>query len=110
MNDVKEKFSTIEGNYILASTKVNGKPHWLQEGGADAIWFDPVNNNWKLGSQSILGNAFGAKILTMKDSAEERLPNEITPWLYLVKGTWTYSNDIVVKGEIVLIRLGINAL
>ena len=97
MNDVKEKFSTIEGNYILASTKVNGKPHWLQEGGADAIWFDPVNNNWKLGSQSILGNTTGAKILTTKDSAEKMLPNEIIPWLYLVNRMWTFSDDIVVS-------------
>jgi len=99
MNDVKEKFSIVEGIYILASTKVNGKPHWLQEGGTDAIWFDPVFNNWKLGSQSILGNAFGSKILTTKDSAEEMLPNEISPWLYTVKGTWTYSDDIVVEGS-----------
>ena len=97
MNDVKEKFSTVEGIYILASTKVNGKPHWLQEGGTDAIWFDPVFNNWKLGSQSILGNAFGSKILTTKDSAEEMLPNEITPWLYSVNGSWTFSDDIVVS-------------
>ena len=100
MNDVKEKFSTVEGIYILASTKVNGKPHWLQEGGTEAIWFDPVWTNWKLGSKSYLGGS-KAKILTIKDSAEGMLPHEITPWRYLINGTWTYSDDIIVKGEIV---------
>ena len=104
MNDVKEKFSSIEGVYILASTKVNGKYHWLQEGGTKAIWFDPVWTNWKLGSQSNLGSST-SNLLTIKDSAEGMLPHEITPWKLSVNGTWTASDDIIVtlfEGEILI--------
>ena len=105
MNDVKEKWSTSEGIYILASTKVNGKNHWLQGGGTDAIWYDKGFTNWKLGDLSSLGSST-AKILTTQGTAINSLPHEVTPWTFLVNGTWTASDDVIVtlfEGEIVIL-------
>ena len=56
-NDLKEKWNTSEGVYVLGSTKVNGKPHWLQEGVKHAIWYDDKLLNWKLGDISQLGTS-----------------------------------------------------
>ena len=83
MNDVKEKWSTSEGIYILASTKVNGKNHWLQGGGTDAIWYDKGFTNWKLGDLSSLGSST-AKILTTQ-SAKLSFCNQYKYWLRLEK-------------------------
>ena len=107
MNDVKEMWSTSEGIYILASTKVNGKNHWLQGGGTDAIWYDKVFKSWNLGGLSSLGNST-EKILTSQGTAVNSLPHEVTPWKLSVNGTWTASDDIIVtlfEGELVILGM-----
>ena len=107
MNDIKEKWSTSEGIYILASTKVNGKNHWLQGGGTNAIWYDKGFINWKLGDLSSLGSST-AKISTTYGTAVNSLPHELTPWWFLVNGTWTASDDIIVtlfEGELVILGM-----
>ena len=103
MNGAKEKWSTSEGIYILASTKVNGKNHWLQGGGTDAIWYDKAFTNWNLGNLSSLGSST-AKILTAQGTAVNSLP-QVTPWKFLVDGTWTASDDITItlfEGDILI--------
>ena len=107
MNDVKEMWSTSEGIYILASTKVNGKNYWLQGGGTDAIWYDKAFKSWNLGGLSSLGNST-AKILTSQGTAVNSLPHEVTPWKLSVNGTWTASDDIIVtlfEGELVTLGM-----
>ena len=108
MNDVKDRWSKKEGIYVLASTKVNGKPNWLQEGGKNAIWYDGVRENWLLGSASKLGSSTAKLITNTKWDTENTgtaLPHA-TPWKYHLNGKWTASDDILVtlvEGNIVFI-------
>jgi len=94
MNDVKDKWSTSDGIYVLASTKENTRPYWLQEGGEHAIWYDPEFTNWKLGLASQIGSSV-AKLLTDKEDTGTALPHA-TPWKYLLNEKWTASDDILV--------------
>jgi hypothetical protein len=103
MNDIKDKWSKSEGIYVLASTKVNEKPNWLQEGGNFAIWYDSARTNWNLGYASDLGSST-AKFLT--DYKEGTALPHATPWKRNLNGRWTASDDILVtlvKGNIVFI-------
>ena len=43
------------GSYILSNELVNKRRHWIQENGKNALWYDEINRNWKIGSLSGLG-------------------------------------------------------
>ena len=96
-NEVKDKWSTSEGIYNLAATLENGKSHWLQEGGTDAIWYNDINKRWMLGGTL---DGTKAKMFTRKGAAETRDPQEAT-WMYKAKNSsWIPTNDIQVsEGE-----------
>ena len=84
--------SESDGIYVLNSSSVNGKPHWLQENGSDAIWYDK-NGHWNIGYESSLGQSRAKAISTKSQS---NLPHELTPWEYYVNSTWTVSDGIRV--------------
>jgi len=96
--EVKERWEKSEGTYILAPNLLNDKPYWLKEAGLQAIWYDKVFKNWKIGDQSDLGTTT-SRLLTTKGTADTGLPHEVTPWKYLVNGAWTASTDIVIDEE-----------
>ena len=75
------KWALCGGIYHLASHPINGKPYWLQESGAHAIWYDDKKKNWKLGSESNLGSS-RSKLLTDHGTAKTALPQEIAPRIY----------------------------
>ena len=83
-----------EGTYILGSNLLNGKPFWLQTTGTQAIWYDKVWKNWKIGEKSYLGSARGANFLTSKGTGETAEPHEVSTWKYFSNGAWIASTDI----------------
>ena len=104
--DMKDKWNTTEGIYVIAPTlDANKKPHWLQENGKHAIWYDQKFTSWKLGLASNLGTSNKAILLTDRRNKGTALPYD-TPWKYLTSKKpeiWTESDGIhvtVVDGEI----------
>ena len=107
INDVKDTWNTCEGIYYLAPTKLNEKQFWLQNGGNNAIWYDEIYKNWKLGIKSKIGTSTPAKLMTVTSDTGTKLPHE-TLWKYRTNNFWTrwiQSDDILVtlvEGGIVL--------
>ena len=79
----KEKQWTSPGTYILSDGFVNGYPYWLKSNGSQAIWFDKVVSNWKVGTKSVLGTNTGG---IGGPYGNDSYPNEI-------KQGWRYSDN-----------------
>ena len=94
----KEKHGKwVEGTYILGDGLVNGYPHWLMTDGSQAIWFDKVVSNWKVGDKEDLGTKYGY-IAGLK--GKDSYPNEIKQgWIYYDNGAWHDAgpNDVIFK-------------
>ena len=76
--EAKDAHSIRAGIYNLGPNLVNGKLHWLQDSGSNAIWHDKKNGHWNIGQQSGLGGN-RAWITTQQDAAG---PLEATTWQY----------------------------
>ena len=99
--EVKDAQSGREGIYILGPGRVNGKSHWLQNPGTNAIWYDNVKKNvgkWNIAGQEHLGSN-QAGIFSSNDVAG---PQEATTWKYH-KTKWIISKDIFVEGTYILV-------
>ena len=66
-----------KGIYILGPNKVNGKHHWIQEGGSNALWYNPLGF-WMIGTKDNLGEDMGG-IYSSDGSAG---PLEAKTWKY----------------------------
>ena len=88
----KEAHSSRAGIYILHPDDVNGKEHWVQQGGSNALWYDKTLQNWKIGKKDNLGSSTGG--IKSDDSIT---PLETTIWKYTKNDTW-----IEASGEIIL--------
>ena len=81
-----------DGIYILQSTDVNGKEHWLAENGKRAIWYlaegQSKSARWMIGQKRDLGKNVGG-IASDDDTAK---PSEAINWEY-------YSNDEWMKSD-----------
>ena len=86
-NDVH---SSRGGIYILGSNQVNGKVHWIQEGGLNALWYD--NKNWKIGLIKNIGS--GICGIYSKDNSV--WPHENTSWKYMKDGKWIETTDLII--------------
>ena len=93
--EAKDVQGTRVGLYILGLNEVNGKSHWLQDSGTNAIWYDKPNGDWNIGHQDGIGN-ISAKIgiYTTDDVAG---PQEAKEWKYSKGGKWITSDDILVN-------------
>ena len=85
----KDAHSSKAGYYILGPDIVNGKPHWLQDPGTNAIWYDGKSHwiialHWNLGTDK-------AWIVSPDNVAG---PQEATKWQYY-NDKWIKSNDII---------------
>ena len=73
--------SSKAGTYILQSTDVNGKKHWLAENSNNAIWYfadsQSKNARWMIGLKKNLGKNLGG-IFSPDDTAT---PYEATTWI-----------------------------
>ena len=90
--EAKDAQGTRAGFYILGPNSVNGRSHWLQDSGTNAIWYYKQNGNWKIGDQDDIGSS-KAGIYTSEDVAG---PQEATTWEYLSDGKWIISDDISI--------------
>ena len=88
----KSAQGTRAGFYILGPNEVNGKSHWLQDSGTNAIWYDKANGNWNIGDQDNIGSTVSS-IYTSEDVAG---PQEAKTWQYISDGKWIISDDILV--------------
>ena len=90
--EAKDVQATKPGLYILGLNEVNGKSHWLQDSGTNAIWYYKPSGNWNIGPQDDIGSST-AGIYTSEDVAG---PQEATTWQYISGGKWIISDDILV--------------
>ena len=91
--EAKDAQGSKAGLYILGPNEVNGKSHWLQDSGTNAIWYDKANGNWNIGDQDNIGSTVSS-IYTSEDVAG---PQEATNWQYHSGGgKWITSDDILV--------------
>ena len=65
---VKDKWGRYAGNYQKASDFINGRSYWNKMDGDDALWWDNIHNNWRIGPSSYLGSTT-ASISSAQDSA-----------------------------------------
>ena len=77
--------STRAGTYILQSTDVNGKKHWLAENSNNAIWYLAESQSecarWRIGLKKNIGKDVGG-LLSPDNTAT---PQKATTWKYLNK-------------------------
>ena len=90
--EAKDAQGTRAGFYILGPNSVNGRSHWLQDSGTNAIWYHKKNGKWKIGKQDDIGSST-AGILTSEDVAG---PQEATTWKYHSGDEFIVSDDILV--------------
>ena len=90
--EAKDAQGTKAGLYILGRNEVNGKSHWLQDSGTNAIWYDKPNEGWKIGTQKDIGS----NVASIKTSEDVAGPQEATTWHYIISGKWIVSDDILV--------------
>ena len=94
----KEEQWTRPGTYILSDGLVNGYPYWLKTGdGSQAIWFDKVGSNWKVGTKENLGTNTGGIV---GPKGKDSYPNEIKQgWRYADNGGVVDAspNDVIFK-------------
>ena len=88
----KDLQGTRAGLYILGPNEVNGKSHWLQDSGANALWYDKANGDWNIGDQENIGST-KSSIHTSEDVAG---PQEATTWKYFSGSKFIVSDDILV--------------
>ena len=88
----KDVWHNLEGTYILGTNLVNGKAHWIQEGGSNALWHYKKYRFWLIGNIDKLGR-LKASIYSPDDSIG---PLEATTWKYLDNGKWIESTDIAI--------------
>ena len=98
--EAKDAQGSKAGLYILGPNEVNGKSHWLQDSGINAIWYDKPNGNWKIGIQKNIGS----EVSGLKTSKDVAGPQEATTWKYVATiydnvysgDNWITSDDISV--------------
>ena len=93
--------STGAGTYILQSTDVNGKKHWLAENSNNAIWYlaegQSIFARWMIGLKKDLGKNLGF-LCSPDDTAT---PQEATTWNYNAIREWVMSDS---KGAVIVTR------
>ena len=81
---VKNKYSSIEGNYYLANDNVNGFPYWKQDNGANAIWFHKSwYKSWTVGTMNNLGQDYNGIFG----------PDDVTTWPSQTLSGYKYWHD-----------------
>ena len=78
----------VPGIYVLGPNSINGKSHWLQELGSNAIWYKK-GSGWRIGPQDNIGS-----ILSFDDVAT---PQQVSTWYYYNGQEYVQSDDIMVE-------------
>ena len=90
--EAKDIQSSRTGIYILGPDVVNGKSHWLQDTGANAIWHDKEVETWKIGFKDDVGSSLAG----IKSTDDLGGPQDATTWQYFSGVKWITSDDIMV--------------
>ena len=87
--------SSAAGTYVLEPKPENGKSHWLQYNGSNAIWYNSKYGGWTIGPQDDLGTSDEALIYSGDDVAG---PQVATTWQYFdgALDMWITSKNILV--------------
>ena len=81
---VKNKYSSIEGNYYLANDNFNGFSYWKQDNGDNAIWFHKSwYVGWTVGNKNYLGQDYN--VITG--------PHGVTTWPSQTISGYKYWHD-----------------
>ena len=88
----KDAQSRREGIYKLSLDLVNGKSHWMHEGGSHALWFEKTIGNWIIGTKDNIGST----IRGLESNVTEEEPQDATIWKYYKDKKWIESNDTKV--------------
>ena len=91
--EAKDAQGTKAGLYLPGPNEVNGKSHWLQDSGTNALWYDKLNGRWKIGRQKNIGS----EISGIYNSEDVAGPQEATTWQYMSSDSkWIISDEILV--------------
>ena len=82
----------VPGIYVLKPNSINGKSHWLQESGSNAIWYGKLG--WCIGSQGAMVRNRLPSIATPEDVASPQLA---TTWFYHDGSKISQLEDVLVE-------------
>jgi hypothetical protein len=89
--DAKLAQGNKEGLYTLTSYLVNGKQTWINDQGSNAIWYDKVHKNWRIGPKENLG----ASTCSLYSTNDAKIPEKATTWKYVDNdGKWMPTSNI----------------
>ena len=86
----KDAQPSREGTYILESTFVNGKNHWIKAQGRSAIWYGI--SSWMIGNKKNLGSDIGG----IQSNDDANGPHEASSWNYKKDGEWIETTDCIL--------------
>ena len=92
--------SGVPGIYVLGLNSINGKLHWLQESGSNAIWYGKYG--WNIGSQDEIGSDFGS-IATLYPW-DKASPQLATTWFYHDGSKISQLEDVLVEPGTFMIK------
>ena len=96
-NDVLKYKSNFQGTYEI-SDMVDGRPSWIFHENKKAIWYDPKQEHWKIGSLNNLGKTTSS--LHSIGNGDLDPPNiPIGQWKYLNNSKWNKvdDNDVIIE-------------
>ena len=97
-NDVKDKWSSLEGVYTFHGYS-NEVEYWVDAGGQNAIWYYPNFKDWAIGLLYYLGTYYRS-ISSDNDLETVQCPNNegyLLIWKYSSYNSWTATNDVDIK-------------
>ena len=108
------KHSAKSGIYLCQASLVNERNHWLQIDGKNAIWYDNVFNNWKIGTTDNLGTIVSG--IKGPENLDVLPHNIITPyWGYYssedkqwFKSRIGANDDILIEELVVALQVKIS--
>ena len=93
----KDAQESCAGTYILGPNQVRGKPHWLQEGGSNALWYKEWHGTkWNVGPEEVNGNI--GVLYSPDDSVS---PTKATNWEY-----WSSGKKFIAANELIAVIPG----
>ena len=85
---------------MSCNDKVNNRTYWISDDDKQALWYDPKNNHWKIGSKSDLGSSSGGLHSKFNAPCPDIDGNK---WMFASGGKWVDAgNDArvgIVDGE-----------
>ena len=90
--------SKLLGIYVLGPTSINGKSHWRQESGSNAIWYG--EQGWVIGPQDA-SHYISSSFISFDDVASPQLA---TTWTYFDGSEIIQLKDVLVEPGTFIIK------